>query len=136
MRERSRSRESVTKESERPRERRRSRENVFKEREFLKILPKTNMDKIVALTSLQTASGYFKEDNIIESIIGDKFAVFQEQCKRRNVETRVWITALIIAFIQKNFPDEKDSWELIVEKAQDWLGNTHAILCEAQCLFA
>jgi len=112
------------------------KKSITKEREYVKDMPKTNMDKIVALTSLQTASGYFKEDNIIESIIGDKFAVFQEQCKRRNVETRVWITALIIAFIQKNFPDEKDSWELIVEKAQDWLGNTHAILCEAQCLFA
>ena len=60
--------------------------------------------------------------------------MFQEQCKKKNIETRVWLTALIIAFIQKNFPDEKDSWELIVEKAQDWLGNTHVILCAAQCL--
>jgi len=111
-----------------------SSNNLSRSRESVKKMPKTNMDKIVALTSLQTAAGYFKEDNIIKTIIGDKFAVFQEQCKGGNIESRVWITALIIAFIQKNFPDERDSWELIVEKAEDWLGNTDVIVSAAQCL--
>ena len=78
-------------------------------------IPQSNIDKIVALTSLQTAAGYFKEDNIVESIIGKKFAVFKNECGEKNIETNVWLTALIIAYLEKNFSDEKDTWELIVE---------------------
>ena len=92
------------------------------------------MDKVVVLTSLQTAAGYFKEDVIIKTIIGDKFSVFEKECKNKNIETTVWLTALIIAFIQKNFPEEKDSWELIVEKAEKWLSNTDLIISASQCL--
>ena len=92
------------------------------------------MDKVVVLTSLQTAAGYFKEDVIIQTIIGDKFSVFEKECKNKNIETTVWLTTLIIAFIQKNFPEEKDSWELIVEKAQNWLSNTDLIISASQCL--
>eukprot|EP00090_Calanus_glacialis_P005452 TRINITY_DN14219_c0_g1_i3.p1 TRINITY_DN14219_c0_g1~~TRINITY_DN14219_c0_g1_i3.p1 ORF type:complete len:804 (+),score=256.05 TRINITY_DN14219_c0_g1_i3:133-2544(+) len=90
-------------------------------------VPQTNIDKIVALTSLQTAAGYFKEDSIAESIIGEKFAAFKKQCVEKKIETTVWLTALIIAYLEKNFPDEKDTWELIVDKAKDWLGKNDVI---------
>merc|ERR1719320_2106002 len=65
--------------------------HLSRSRESVKKMPKTNMDKIVALTSLQTAAGYFKEDNIIKTIIGDRFAMFQEQCKGENIESSSWI---------------------------------------------
>ena len=96
--------------------------------------PMSNKEKLLALTSLQTAAGYFKEDKTIESIIGEKFEVFKKQCDEKNVETKVWQTALIIAFIEQNFTDEKDTWEMIVEKARDWLGETEMILAASDCL--
>ena len=43
------------------------------------------------------------------------------------IETNVLLTALIIAYLEKNFPNEKDTWELIVEKAKDWLGKNDII---------
>jgi hypothetical protein len=33
----------------------------------------------------------------------------------------VWATALAVAFLRKEFPDKKDEWEMIVEKALKWL---------------
>ena len=88
-------------------------------------IPQTNIDKIIALNSLQTTAGYFKEDNIVESI--KKFAVVKNECFEKNIATNVWLTALIIAYLEKNFSDEKDTWELIVGKARDWLGKTDVI---------
>jgi hypothetical protein len=36
-------------------------------------------------------------------------------------DTDVWATALAIAFLIKEFSDKKDEWEMIVEKAVNWL---------------
>jgi len=92
------------------------------------------MNQLVALSSLQTAAGYFREDKIIGTIIGEKFEVFKKQCIDMKLEIKVWLTALIIAFIEKKYPEEKDSWEMIVEKAKDWLGKTEVIVAASDCL--
>ena len=55
-------------------------------------------------------------------------------CIVKNIETKVWMTAIIIAFVEKNFPDEKDTWEMIVEKARDWLGKTEVVVAASDCL--
>ena len=88
----------------------------------------TNLDRLEALISSQTSVGFFKENTIIKNIIGDKFDEFQQQCQNKNMESKVWLTALIIAFIEKSFPKEKDVWELIIEKARSWIGDTDIIL--------
>eukprot|EP00092_Neocalanus_flemingeri_P030787 GFUD01033440.1.p1 GENE.GFUD01033440.1~~GFUD01033440.1.p1 ORF type:complete len:808 (-),score=279.18 GFUD01033440.1:316-2739(-) len=95
---------------------------------------KSNMEKVLALTSLQAAAGYFKQEEIIRTIIGNKFEVFKAECVTKNIDTKVWLTALVIAFIEQNFPDEKDTWDLIVEKARDWLGNTEVVVAASDCL--
>merc|ERR1711892_1585736 len=97
-------------------------------------IPKSNIDKIVALTSLQTAAGFFKSDDIIEKIIGNKFEAFKKQSEGKKIDAKVWVTALIISYIEQSFPEEKDTWELIVEKAREWLGKTDVILMATQCL--
>ena len=97
---------------------------------------KTNMEKVLALISLQTAVGHFNEDEIIKTIIGTKFEVFKTKCVDKNIDTKVWLTALIIAYIEQNFPDEKDRWDLIVEKARDWLGSTEVIVAASNYLMS
>ena len=94
------------------------------------------MDKLLALTSPQTASGCFKEDKIMETINGDKFSVFEKSCLEKKIDTQVWQTALIVAFIEQMFNDEKDTWELIIEKARDWIGSTGVIKDAVDCLNA
>ena len=82
------------------------------------------MDKLLALTSPQTASGCFKEDKIMETINGDMFPVFEKSCLEKKIDTQVWQTALIVVYIGFMFNDEKDTCELIIEKARDCLEST------------
>ena len=88
---------------------------------------------LLMLTSLQSAVGYFKENESIEKLIGHKFGIFRKECLDKGIETRVWLTALIIAFIEREFPDEKDSLELIVGKAREWLGRDELVLAANNC---
>ena len=88
---------------------------------------------LLMLTSLQTAIGFFKENDLVEKLIGPKFGIFRKECLDKGIETRVWLTALIIAFIEREFSDDKDSWELIVEKAREWLGGDEIVLAAHNC---
>ena len=88
---------------------------------------------LLMLTSLQSAVGYFKENESIEKLIGHKFGIFRKECLDTGIETRVWLTALIIAFIEREFPDDKDSWEMIVEKARKWLGGDEMVVAAQNC---
>ena len=96
--------------------------------------PKSKIQNLLMLTSLQTAIGYFKEDELVEKLIGQKFDIFRTECMDKNIETRVWLTAIIIAFIEEEFSDEKDSWEMIVEKAREWLNRNELINAAYDCL--
>ena len=33
----------------------------------------------------------------------------------------VWITLLVIAYFRKSFADEQETWELIIDKAREWV---------------
>ena len=96
--------------------------------------PKSKIQNLLMLTSLQTAIGYFKEDELVENLIGQKFDIFRTECMDKGIETRVWLTAIIIAFIEEEFSDERDSWEMIVEKAREWLNRNELIIAAYNCL--
>eukprot|EP00092_Neocalanus_flemingeri_P009192 GFUD01009893.1.p1 GENE.GFUD01009893.1~~GFUD01009893.1.p1 ORF type:complete len:803 (+),score=226.34 GFUD01009893.1:227-2635(+) len=100
------------------------------------IKQKTSMEKILALTSFQTAAGYFTEDKIVENIIGEKFSVFKNQSIKKKIGNQVWVTALIIAYIELNMPADKDTWDMIVQKARDWLENSDVVVAATECLMA
>ena len=88
------------------------------------LLLKTDMDKILALTSLQTAAGAFRyEESILDLVIGAQVEKFRELCEGRNIGQDRWLTAFIIAFIEQRFAGEKETWELIVEKSREWLND-------------
>merc|ERR1719219_766081 len=85
---------------------------------------KTDMDKLLALTSLQTAAGAFRYSKaVLDLIIGTQVEKFRELCEGRNIGQDRWLTAIIIAFIEQRFAAEKDTWELIVEKSREWLSD-------------
>jgi hypothetical protein len=95
---------------------------------------KSKIQNLLMLTSLQIAVGYCKEDQLVGKMIGSNFEMFRKECEDKGIATRVWLTALIIAFIEQNFSDEKDSWELILEKAREWLGGDELIMAAYSCL--
>ena len=85
---------------------------------------KTDMDKLLALTSLQTAAGAFRyEKSVLDLVIGAEAKEFRALCEGRNIAQDRWLTAFIIAFIERRFAAEKDTWELIVEKSREWLSD-------------
>ena len=85
---------------------------------------KTDMDRLLALTSLQTAAGAFRfEKSVVDLVLGAGVEKFRELCEGRNIGQDRWLTAFIIAFIEQRFAPEKDTWELIVEKSREWLSD-------------
>ena len=40
------------------------------------------------------------------------------------VDANVWLTLLVIKFLQKKCAEEEGTWELVVEKAKAWLDNS------------
>ena len=82
------------------------------------------MEKVVYIASSQSAAGMFKMDIEIKKLIGeDKTEQFKRASEAKGIASENWWTALIIAFVEKNFLKEKDTWELFIQKASDWLNN-------------
>ena len=91
----------------------------------------SNMEKIIHLSSAQTAAGVFSQDEVTIEMIGqDTVTGFLGQCKTKSISAEVAFTALVVAFITENFEKEKDTWELFVKKSSDWVNNPN-LLSEA-----
>ena len=75
--------------------------------------------KMMALMVLQTASGHFTEDEMIGDIIGKPLEDLKAQVPDSKPESmKSWITSIVIAFLELRCLDEKDLWEMSVEKAR------------------
>ena len=76
-------------------------------------------EKMMALMSLQTASGHFKEDEMMGEIIGkplDELKALAPDARPELMES--WLTALVIAFLELKCPQEKNLWQMSVDKAK------------------
>ena len=110
----------------------RSRERSSSSAELPTSSLKTDMDKLLVLTSLQTAAGAFRySKSVLDLVIGAELETFRKLCEGRKIAQDRWLTAFIIAFIEQRFAAEKDTWELIVEKSREWLSDD-ALLGEAK----
>ena len=76
-------------------------------------------EKMMALMVLQTASGHFTEDKKIGVIIGKPLKDLKARVPDSKPESmKSWITSIVIAFLELRCLDEKDLWEMSVEKAR------------------
>ena len=97
--------------------------------------PGTDMEKITLFASNQTAAGAFKAAKALIIMMGAvKYEKFEKVCEKKKVDKDKIMTAYAIAYIEMNFPKEKDTWELFVEKAKDWLKNPELIKEASQYL--
>ena len=93
---------------------------------------KSDMEKILHIASSQSAAGKFKMDKEIEKLIGEnKVEKFKRASEGKSIAVEKWWTAIVIAFVQNNFVKEKDTWELFIQKASDWLNNA-TLIAEAK----
>ena len=94
-------------------------------------------EKMMALMVLQTASGHFTEDEMFGDIIGKPLEDLKAQVPDSKPESmKSWITSIVIAFLELRCLDEKDLWEMSVEKArsvvldQGFIENAKKIIAE------
>ena len=78
---------------------------------------RTLHEKMMELMTLQTASGHFAENKRIGDIIGKPIEDLKALApKPESVES--WITAIVVAFLELRCLDEKDLWQMSVNKAR------------------
>ena len=84
-----------------------------------KISGKSLHDKMMALMTLQSASGHFAENKMIGDIIGKPLEDLKAEVPDSKPETmKSWLTAVVIAFLEVKCQEEKDLWGMSVEKAK------------------
>merc|ERR1712136_412410 len=84
----------------------------------------TQSHSLIDLTSLQAASGSFRSDQIIADLVGKTLPEIDSEARRNNLEETVWFTALAVALLRSKFSEDKESWEMIAEKAVAWIKKT------------
>ena len=72
---------------------------------------------MMILMGLQTAVGHFKEDKAMESVFGKTLEELKSKAPEAT-EMKNWMTALVIAFIEERCGEEKDLWEMSIDKAR------------------
>ena len=80
---------------------------------------KTLRQKVWVLTSLQLASGHFREHKIIGDVVGRPLWELKAQVPHSKPKSLAsWLTAIVIAFLELKCHAERDFWEMSVEKAR------------------
>ena len=76
-------------------------------------------EKMMALMTLQRASGHFEENTIIGDIVGKPLDDLKAQAPDSKPDSmKSWLTAIVIAFLELRCLEEKDLWQMSVEKAK------------------
>ena len=90
------------------------------------------MEKILYIANSQNAAGAFKDSKETAKMIGEgKVETFRVEARARGIPDAEWVTALVITFVETSFQEERDTWELFVQKASDWL-NKPELVAEAK----
>jgi hypothetical protein len=80
---------------------------------------KSTAEKVLAIIALQTFEGSWPGDNEeVTKIMGIARDVV---VGKLGVEKGVWITALVVKWLEIKCAEEEGTWELVVEKARGWL---------------
>ena len=80
---------------------------------------RTLHEKMMDLMTLQTASGHFAENKMIGDIIGKPLEDLKAQVPDSNPDLmKSWITAIVVAFLELRCLEEKDLWQMSVNKAR------------------
>ena len=77
-------------------------------------------DRLSQLVRLQTAEGYWKLNDSLATLLEQTLSHLQSVCPSgQNFE--VWATILSLCCLETKFLAQKDEWELVAAKAEQWL---------------
>ena len=78
----------------------------------------TSTDPLQQIIALQTFEGYWDSEATLLNVIGISSAKHDVP---EGLQSRLWGTMLAISFLERKLSDEKEAWEMVVEKARMWL---------------
>jgi hypothetical protein len=78
---------------------------------------KSAADKVLALISLQDFEGSWVSPTEVDEIMG-----LEVSQNPKVGDQKVWITLVVVSFLEQNMASEEGPWALVVEKARGWLG--------------
>lgn len=81
----------------------------------------SKLNNLIELTSLQIANGSFKRSQIIADLIKKSLSDIDAEAKKNGLDEIVWVTAIALAILHDRFSEDKDSWEMISDKAIKWI---------------
>lgn len=92
--------------------------------------PIPTMDKPEKLThfliGLQTFEGSWEVSSSLLSALKISEASVTAEAGKLKADVKVFVTALVIAVLEGKLKEFEGSWELVVEKARDWLEESFA----------
>ncbi|VDI76915.1 Hypothetical predicted protein [Mytilus galloprovincialis] len=77
---------------------------------------KSSGDKMMIIVSLQNFDGSWSPSSELESVLN----ITQKELEAK-YKGNIWCTAIVVAFLEKNFSKRKSEWEMICNKAIKWL---------------
>ncbi|KAF9173487.1 hypothetical protein BGX21_003797 [Mortierella sp. AD011] len=83
--------------------------------------PVLSGSKLEILVELQTFEGCWEWEEQLFSCINILLAQAEKMAKDNGWDQKVVATALAIAYFEKKLAKEKDTWELVTDKAKGWL---------------
>ncbi|KAF9351152.1 hypothetical protein BGX26_010778 [Mortierella sp. AD094] len=83
--------------------------------------PVLSGSKLEILVELQTFVGCWEWEEQLFSCINILLAQAEKMAKDNGWDQKVVATALAIAYFEKKLAKEKDTWELVTDKAKEWL---------------
>ncbi|KAG0012461.1 hypothetical protein BGZ80_011715 [Entomortierella chlamydospora] len=83
--------------------------------------PALSGSKLEILVELQTFEGCWEWEEQLFSCINILLAQAEKMAKDNGWDQKVVATALAIAYFEKKLAKEKDTWELVTDKAKGWL---------------
>lgn len=92
--------------------------------------PSLGDEVLYSLISLQTFAGFWELNDEVVNIIGIpremlgllENRIIGEKLDAAEDNQNLWVTLLVVRFMEMYMQEEKDVWDLVVDKARAWLG--------------
>jgi len=126
---------SPKKEYERSRDKKRESLN-YSPLSDVQVAPQVLRERTLALVALQTFEGSFPFTSALAALLGTTLVPLEAKLRGvlptvagLNEEQRrsVWATLLAVGMFEGELVNERDVWELVVEKAKDWITTLNGV---------
>ncbi|VDN98644.1 unnamed protein product [Rodentolepis nana] len=95
--------------------------------------PAPPKDEVVVVAELQEFGGYWNMNKETAKMLKVDLGQLTSSKLPEAKNEKVWATLLVIAYLRTCLASKKDEWELVVEKAIDWLTNDQGC-CDIEAL--